>query len=210
MNETVAAQLAILVTEVATNTLKHGGGGTVLLGARNRDGLQGIEVLALDKGPGIADIRRVFEDGYSTAGSLGHGLGAVRRLAGMYDLYSAPGLGTAFVVWLPNNSVRLKRQATPDFETSGVCVPVPQEVGCGDSWTTIPRRYGLRVVVADGLGHGPAAADASRMAMEVARANPEAGVVQSLDDIHAALRPTRGAAVAVADIDLRQNVVRFA
>src|SRR5436853_5031629 len=80
MDETVAGKLAIVVTEAATNLVKHGGGGSILLSAHERRGASGVEMLAIDKGPGMADIHRCAGDGYSTAGSPGNGLGAIARL----------------------------------------------------------------------------------------------------------------------------------
>src|SRR4051812_48926233 len=66
MDETAAGKLAIVVTEAATNLVKHGGGGRILLSAHERSGASGVEVLAIDKGAGMADVRRCAGDGYST------------------------------------------------------------------------------------------------------------------------------------------------
>src|SRR4051794_24710081 len=76
LDETTAGRLALVVTECANNLWKHAHGGEILL---NPLGLEdpGVEVLALDKGPGMSDPARCFQDGYSTAGSPGTGLGAI-------------------------------------------------------------------------------------------------------------------------------------
>lgn len=82
--------LSLVVTEAATNLIKHAGGGHIVLrrmaGARHA----WIEMIAMDKGPGLTNPARSFEDGYSTAGSPGTGLGAVARLSSFCDYYSAP------------------------------------------------------------------------------------------------------------------------
>src|SRR5687768_10037593 len=96
-----AGKVALVVTEAATNLVKHARDGAVLLRPLDDAGAVGIEVLALDRGPGMADVGRCLRDGFSTAGSPGNGLGAVRRLAAVLDIYSALGSGTALLarVW---------------------------------------------------------------------------------------------------------------
>ena len=94
-DETDAGKLGIAVTEAAANVLHHGNGGEILL---RRQGA-GIELLALDKGPGIANLQHALEDGRSTAGTSGIGLGAISRLASAFDIYTAEGHGTALVAW---------------------------------------------------------------------------------------------------------------
>jgi anti-sigma regulatory factor (Ser/Thr protein kinase) len=211
MNETIAAQLAIVVTEAATNVLKHGGGGSLLLAAHQHSGIPGIQVLALDKGPGMADVQRCLADGYSTAGSPGNGLGAIRRLAVLSDVYSGSGLGVVLMAWLPNQPVRSSDLAgeAAVFETGAVCAAVLQEQVSGDAWMAQPRPGGMRVVVADGLGHGPSAAHAAHAAIDVASRDAQSSGSDLIESIHAALRPTRGAAVAAADINLQEGAVHF-
>jgi hypothetical protein len=87
---------------------------------------------------------------------------------------------------------------------------------CGDAWAAVLTPGGCRVVVADGLGHGHAAGEAARLAVRVFREDargtaggaptPAAALVEAM---HAALRPTRGAAVAVADVRAAEREVRF-
>ena len=73
--------VAIVVTELATNLLKHAGGGHSLASHRDDGDGAGLELLALDRGSGMTDVGRCMDDGYSTAGSPGTGLGAIARLA---------------------------------------------------------------------------------------------------------------------------------
>src|SRR5262249_32420929 len=151
MEETAAGQLAILVTEAATNVLKHGGGGTVLLAVTTRGGDTGVEMLALDKGSGMEDVRRCFEDGYSTAGSPGTGLGAARRMAPYHDIYSVPGQGVVLMIWVAGRPVRkvTADAGEPGFEVGAVCTAIPHEQVSGDAWISQPRVDGVRVLVAD-------------------------------------------------------------
>jgi len=89
-----AAALAIAVTEVARNIVVHARGGEVLLGVVEDRGRRGIVAIARDRAPGIRDVERALEDGYSTGAGLGLGLPSARRLVDEFALVSAVGQGT--------------------------------------------------------------------------------------------------------------------
>ena len=99
-DETAAAQAAIVVTEAANNLVKHAQEGVMVLRPRESTRGTGIEVLALDKGPGMADLGRCLADGFSTAGTPGNGLGAIVRLSAFTDFYSRIPTGTALLIRL--------------------------------------------------------------------------------------------------------------
>ena len=82
-DEERAGRLALVVTESGTNLLRHAGGGHILLRAVDDHGAAAVDVLALDRGPGMTNVARCLEDGYSTAGGAGTGLGAMRRLSAL-------------------------------------------------------------------------------------------------------------------------------
>ena len=207
-NPTQAGNVGLVVTEAARNILKHAGGGQVLLRCLEQGESLGVEMLALDKGPGIADLGRCFEDGYSTAGTPGTGLGAINRLSTVCEIYSRSGQGTALLaqIWRQGNGWH---KPSPRFRVGGVCVPMPGEEDCGDAWIDQQPSATARLTVADGLGHGPAAADAARAAIRTARENENDPGPSLLERIHGALRATRGAAVAVAEIDSPAQLLRF-
>ena len=92
-DEVSAGKLGLVVTEAAKNLLKHAGGGQVVLRCLEYDGTAGIELLALDKGPGIANLGRCYEDGFSTAGTPGNGLGAIARLSTVHEILLAARAG---------------------------------------------------------------------------------------------------------------------
>src|SRR5689334_20174761 len=96
-NQTDRGKIAIAVTEMATNLVKHAQHGKLLYEPVRHNGSVGVRVLALDKGPGIRNVSEALQDGYSTYGSSGNGLGAVRRLSSVFDLYSMPSLGTCIL-----------------------------------------------------------------------------------------------------------------
>jgi anti-sigma regulatory factor (Ser/Thr protein kinase) len=206
-DESQAGKLSIVVTELARNLVKHASGGDLFLRSVEDDGASGVEVLALDRGPGIEDVGRSFQDGYSTTGTPGTGLGAVARLSSVHDVYSRRGQGTVLMaqVWSRNNAVRPRH-----LRAGGIARAIPGEVTCGDGWIVQQRAAGARVLVADGLGHGEQAAAAARAAIQTALNRPGDSPPALLENAHAALRSTRGAAVAAAEIDSAARVVRFA
>jgi anti-sigma regulatory factor (Ser/Thr protein kinase) len=205
--ETRCGEAAIIVAEAASNLIKHAGGGCILLRAVEQGSTAGLEILALDTGPGMADPERCLRDGFTTAGTPGTGLGAIARLATFTDVYTRPGKGTALVARLWPGAAPLQRSA---FRASAVTVPYPGETVCGDGWAMVEMSGRPRVLVVDGLGHGPNAALAARAAEEAFRENAGLGLVEFLQVAHQVLAGTRGAAVAVAEIDPVAEVIRYA
>ena len=76
--------------------MRHAGRGEVLISEVERAGA-GVELVCVDHGPGMTDVEACMRDGYSSAGSMGGGFGAMRRLADDFSIYSAAGVGTALV-----------------------------------------------------------------------------------------------------------------
>jgi anti-sigma regulatory factor (Ser/Thr protein kinase) len=204
--ESTRENVAIVATEAASNVIKHAARGEVVVRRIHREGVMGVELLALDKGPGMSDVSRCLRDGYSTAGSPGTGLGAIARLSTMSEIHSIPGKGTALLARLcarPNGE-------TAPVEVSAVNVAKANEEVSGDAWGAVVDGRRAVVMVADGLGHGPLAARASQTAIDVFRQYAGSAPVEILEAAHGALRSTRGAAVAVADVDLDGRTIRYA
>jgi anti-sigma regulatory factor (Ser/Thr protein kinase) len=194
--EVDSARVALVATELATNILKHGNGGEILVGPFGEGSDGGIELIALDKGPGIANVAASLADGHSTAGTPGKGLGAIVRQSHFIDVASWPGLGTAVLA-------RLKRgqPLEPGNDTSdigAVSVPMLGENVCGDSWSVSIGPQEVTVMVADGLGHGPQAAEAAVEAVRLFQRFHGHRPPALLEYIHGGLRATRGAAVSIA------------
>ena len=225
-DQTRIAQTALVVTELATNLVKHtaGAGGELIVSpiieegvsgeqaAGGESGQSGIDILALDHGPGIANLGECLRDGHSTASSLGVGLGAIRRQSAVFDIFSVPGQGTAVFsrIWKSTPPELLPTEPLPTLAVGAVCLPVIGEQACGDAWAMKPGRDAIRFMLADGLGHGPDAAAASKLAAAIFNKNALRPPEELLGLIHAALRSTRGAAVAVVEVALSERVVRFA
>lgn len=206
-NQTRAGQLALIITEAATNILKHAGEGEIHVSPAQSPAGIGIDVLALDKGPGIADLAGCLVDGVSTAGTAGTGLGALHRLSDEFDVYSTVGDGAAFFM-------RLWRD-TPGPDACGVEVgalwtPIRGEDVCGDGWAVACGADGATLLASDGLGHGPDAARASNAAIQVLEQRGPLEAGELVHAAHEALRPTRGAALAAARIDFETDQLRFA
>lgn len=198
-----AGRLAIVVSELARNVLLHGGGGEIVLQCVRADTSSAVNVLALDRGPGIQDVARALADGYSSAGTSGTGLGAVNRMAAL-EVYTQTGKGTAVLA-----TVSAEGPNPNDTTTGAVCVPIHGESRCGDAWEDKQQMDKRLIMLADGLGHGSAAADAAEEAVAALRANLHRSPKEIIELAHARLQKTRGAAVAVAEIDFGRQIVRY-
>lgn len=208
LGETDVGRAALAATEAATNLAKHArGGGTVIVRPCGRGDARGVELLAVDRGPGMRNPGEALRDGFSTAGSPGTGLGALSRMSDEFDLFSSPDQGTVMLsrVWAADPG-----PARVPLSIGAVSVAKPGEMICGDGWSSAHFDRRSLIVCADGLGHGPDAAAASSAATRVFEAHADEGPERLLERMHAALRPTRGAAVSVADVDMEARVVRYA
>jgi len=203
-----AGRLAIIITEAATNILKHAGEGTIsIMRTQSGAAMPGVDVVAVDNGPGIADIDFALRDGVSTAGTAGTGLGALRRQADEFDAWTQHGRGSAFFM-------RIWQGAAPPepcgIEVGALCMPLAGEDESGDGWGVTCDLDGATLVGVDGLGHGPEAAKAAAGAIQALQKRPAALPSEVLHTAHELLRITRGAAMSVARIDYSGGDIRFA
>lgn len=271
MGEQRTAELVLAVAELAGNTTKHAVDGSLLLRVVRNEAVAGVEVVAVDSGPGMTDVASALRDGVSTAGTLGIGLGAVQRLADTFDVHSQPGVGTVQLArFWPRP---LHPSVTGEPAVGGVTRAIGGEEVCGDAWAaradtgeeaaqphgeravrpaapgavasdwsaltataatsarvergriatqrldsrllspgrmgrSMPVRAatagpgtGMLVMSCDGLGHGPMAALAARAAVNAFRTGSARTPEQAMEQVHRALRGTRGAAVAIARLE---------
>jgi serine phosphatase RsbU (regulator of sigma subunit) len=147
------------------------------------------------------------QDGFSTAGTLGHGLGAIERQSDLFEIYThATGTVSVARVW---HTPAPAAEQQSRLEIGAVHVSKPGEDICGDDWDWRLRDDRFVVLIADGLGHGLSAHDASRAAVHVFAAAHEHAPRDIIGDVHAALRATRGAAVACLAVDLQRGVAQY-
>lgn len=208
LSETEAGSVSIIVSEIAKNLIKHAGGGEVLVSpVQYRDDLW-LDILGLDRGPGIASMAQCLQDGYSTIGSPGTGLGAVKRLSTVFDIFSAQGTGTAILSRFIRKQEKGK-QAPLLMDIGAVNVPINGEQVSGDGWAAAESNDRTVLMAADGLGHGVLAADAARAAEKVFRERSFLGPKDLLKYIHDSIRHTRGAAVAIAEVIHAKNMLKY-
>ena len=199
-------RVPLIVTELATNLLLHATAGEILIRMLPVEAGPGIEMIALDRGPGIPDIQRCMADGYSSGGTGGTGLGAIRRISTEFDIYSQPSIGTVVL-----SRVRsIKRKLRNAVQFSAINVPAPNETECGDAWHLWMADGRLSAMVVDGLGHGPLAAIAASRALQVIDEGGFDSPETYLSAAHLALRSSRGAALAMAQVNLAQGTLFYA
>lgn len=206
-DETHAGRVAIVASELATNLVRHANGGEFLVQVLDQ-AAPVVELVALDSGPGMGDTALCLSDGYSTHGTSGNGLGAVRRLSVFFDVYSQLGKGTVVVARVALSARRPPVTAAA-FELGAVSVALPGELVCGDGWMLIDNEPKIALMVVDGLGHGLLAHEAARAAKEAFNTTPWPPVA-SLQRANEHLSSTRGGAVACALLDRSRGLLSYA
>jgi anti-sigma regulatory factor (Ser/Thr protein kinase) len=207
--ELESGRLALVVTELGSNLVRHAHKGQLLLAARPESAE--VEVLSIDHGPGIADLAQSMSDGYSTGRTPGTGLGAVRRLSDDFDMQSSRPDGTVAVA-------RVRKPAGSEggsvsrkgLRLGAICLTAPGEHVSGDAWVACIDGPRAALLVADGLGHGPDAAAAAEAAVDLFTREPFAELESTLSRAHVALQSTRGAAVCALIADAQGNTIRSA
>lgn len=211
--------LAIAATEGCQNIVKHAGRGQMLCNV-HPDTPGALWLLFIDSGPGIPDLNRCLRDGHSTAGSCGTGLGAMVRQTSAAEFYAPAGQGTAVLLRLDPTVAPGRRRfddvvvdAPPHRAVGSVggwSIPHRDESVCGDGWLMRHEAGRSSLIVCDGLGHGPKAAEATQRALDTLdQTGPEAPE-ELLTNVHQAMRPTRGGAVAVATWELGRESLCYA
>lgn len=194
-DETLLGRISVVVQEMARNLVLHAGSGEL----HYYQDEQRLELLAIDRGPGMSDVARCLADSYSSKGTMGAGLGAISRLSDHFDIYSQPGHGSVVFA-------QFRLQPADAMISSAVCTPYPGEQLCGDSWAVRDNR----ILVCDGLGHGHAAHEASSKARALFLDHDSNLPLETLlERMHRVLTSTRGGAVALAEILPQHAEVRF-
>jgi len=196
------ARAQLVATELAGNLIQHVGGGWVL--TRPLPPAR-LELIAVDRGPGIADPAAALAGRSRTHRGLGCGLASARRASALFDLHTELGRGTT-VLAIVDLSESGQRPCPNGRRWAGVSVGITEP--CGDAWATTQGEHGLAVAVVDGLGHGAAAsaaADAAAAGFAAASGDPGSFLVRA----NAAMRGTRGAAATVCQLLPGQRILRY-
>lgn len=202
-DEERAGEVALLATEASRNVLVHGGGGQVIvMGIRDGDDTM-ARILAMDKGPGIANVTQALTDGYSTAGTMGGGLGAMKRMATALEIFTSR---TGTIVLLEIG----RTEPSGGLRIAGIALPHPGERVCGDGWTFHHAEDRMTILLVDGLGHGWEAAEAAHEAIVAFRVRADLAPGDILGYVHDALKKTRGAVAGIAQIRTQEGVLVYA
>jgi anti-sigma regulatory factor (Ser/Thr protein kinase) len=220
------AELDIVVQEIGTNAARYAAGGGQLHWTTPLGRDAGLELFYWDKGPGIYDLERVMRDGVSTGGSLGGGLGAIRRLLENFEVYSTvrgttrrltnsrrTTHGTAMLghKWVrtgdPLSPMKKEREA--DKHIGVWSRPRLGEEVNGDAYFIGERGGSELFAVVDGLGHGYGAREAAKVALaslELWDGEPPDEVLGAVHDV---LRSTRGAVMGAVVLDRSEGAFYY-
>ena len=213
--------LSTVVSELGTNILKFAGQGRITISRRQEGARQGVQIQAWDQGPGIANVAQALEEGFSSAGTLGLGLPAVRRIMDELTIDSHPGAGARVVAtkWF-DMPVGTPAGAAPapvrencllmKLDWAAVNRPYPHETGSGDATLLRPLACGLLCGVIDVAGHGAEAHALALTLEQTARDAPTTDPEALLKLLHRTALGTRGAAAGLALINTATGRMQFA
>lgn len=194
-SHTQVGELVLLASELSTNQCRHARRGRIVMHRIEREGVPGIEIVAGDRGPGIADPATALAGVPRATGSLGTGLSSVVRFSDEIDLDVRLGEGTMVAARRFLSSVARRREVGI---FARACAG-ERTIG-DDAWFSRTSER-LRIVLTDGLGHGGDAREAASALIDVARDLESRSPAALLEAAHGALAATRGAVATVVDLD---------
>jgi len=199
MSEAKINQIDLIVAEMTSNLFKYSNDGELLLGVFSNGGSPYVELISIDNGPGMINPSRMMQDGVSTSNTLGHGLGSMKRLSDVFELYSQIGWGTIVLsrVYSDPEQVKVKSKVI----INPIVVFKPGEKTSGDGFTYKKTDKYLKMMLADGLGHGPEANHAINEAAAAFKVFPDYSPSETIRFIHQAIKKTRGAVINILGYD---------
>ena len=196
------SEIDIIVAELTSNLSKHASGGELLLHIGKKYDKKFVELICLDDGPGISDLGKVLLDGYSSTSTLGHGLGSIKRLSDEFDIYSLKDWGTIVLSRLYEEELPYRRK---QYDFNIINVPKSGEKLSGDGYYFTPLKNGFKILLADGLGHGPEAHKAVKEACIAFNLCTEEGPADTIRFLHNSIRKTRGMVATVVFYNTHQQ-----
>jgi anti-sigma regulatory factor (Ser/Thr protein kinase) len=197
-NESRIGVVDIIISELTSNLLKHAKGGELFSRIIFENNIPTLEIICLDEGAGIADVRHVIKDGVSTAKTLGHGLGAIQRLSDFFQIYSLSNWGTIIYSKVQANKAPSHGGRKKVIEIKALCVPKPGYEVSGDGCFVKNFLHETHIFFGDGLGHGIEASKVIGLAIESFRNCHENEPFEILRCMHNDTRRTRGLVGTVA------------
>ncbi|SKB48867.1 ATP-binding protein [Daejeonella lutea] len=195
MNSGRINELDLIVAELTSNLFKYSDDGEILMGVFSNGGSPYIELISIDNGPGMANPLRMMQDGVSTSNTMGHGLGSMKRLSDVFELYSILGWGTIVLCRIYNDPEAAKGR--PDVTIRPIVVSKPGETKSGDGFVVKRTDKYIKIMVVDGLGHGPEANKATNEAAMAFKVFPEYSPTETLRFIHSSIKKTRGGVISI-------------
>lgn len=201
---TECEEIALAVTELAANLVRHASGGTIALSQVEDAEHRGMQIESEDNGPGIPDVEQAVTDGYSTAGGLGIGLGTINRLMDDLEFYSRPQIGLRIVCrrWLRPQTGALAARGLAFGVATRAYRLLPEN---GDAFVIRQWEGHALVGVIDGLGHGQFAQRASQTARQYIEHHFDQPLDSIFRGVGRACRATRGVVMALTRFDLARK-----
>jgi anti-sigma regulatory factor (Ser/Thr protein kinase) len=199
----------IVVAEMATNLIKHANGGEILAGIQNSEYGDMLELISIDMGPGMSETKKALIDGHSTSGTLGHGLGSISRMSDFFDIYSAIGWGTIMICRVYKETKKKKPEAV-SMHLRSLVIAKPGETVSGDGFYSERTDRHIKILVADGLGHGKEANNAVNEAVSAFKRCKELSPVEIIRYLHAEIKRTRGMVGVVMIYDIKRKLWNMA
>lgn len=196
------AEIDIIAAEITSNLYKYASDGEILVGTFSEGGIPYLEIICIDNGPGISNPARMIQDGFSTNQTMGHGLGSIKRLSDTFDIYSLTGWGT---IILSRIFLKALTKTTNPLIIRPIVISKPGEQTSGDGFMYKITKDCIKLMLSDGLGHGPEANKAVNEAERSFRVFNENDPIETLRFLHSSMKKTRGMVANIVCFDLKSK-----
>jgi len=202
INPIRVAQVDLIIAEMTSNLYKYADGGEILLGTYHEGNSNYLELISIDNGPGIISLNKMMQDGVSTSNTMGHGLGSIKRLSDTFDIYSQAGWGT---IVLSRIYVEDKVKQTFPLSIRPIVLSKPGETTSGDAFMYKLTKNHIKLMLCDGLGHGPEANKAVNEAEKAFKIFPDHTLVETMRFLHNNIKKTRGMVANLISFSLAEK-----
>ena len=204
-SEKRTGEIDIIVSELASNLVKHTAGGELVYRVFHEKDKPVFEILSIDNGPGMNDVSRFIKDGFSTSNTLGQGIGSINRLSNFSQIYSKENWGTIFYVRCMENAG--EKISPGPIVIRCFSIAKPGEMVSGDGCSVRVLNKKICIMVADGLGHGKHAKTATDVAIKCFQNSTDVTPSNLIKEMHEDLKKTRGVVATIAIMDTENEKV---